>query len=96
MFNTNNAQQLASNLRTLSQRFNGVRVDAYNFWDMSLLKNTKIHETMLLEFRAEALNIFNQVTFDAPNTAPTNTLFGQVTAQKNVPRHMQLTLRLQF
>ncbi len=51
---------------------------------------------MNLEFRFEALNIFNQVTFDAPNTTPTSTLFGRVTAQKNVPRHMQLTLKLQF
>lgn len=95
-FNTNNAQQLASNIRTVSQRFGGIRADAYNYWDISALKNTKIGETMMLEFRFEALNALNQVTFDVPNSIPNNTAFGQVTAQRNVPRHMQLTLRLQF
>ena len=68
LFNRDNAQQLASNLRTLSPRFNGVRADAYNFWDASLLKNTRIKETAMLEFRFEALNVFNQVTFFGPNT----------------------------
>jgi len=51
LFNRDNAQQLASNLRTLSQRFGGIRADAYNYWDLSALKNTRIHETMMLEFR---------------------------------------------
>jgi len=96
LFNRDNAQQLASNLRTVSQRFGGIRADAYNYWDLSALKNTRIHETMMLEFRFEALNALNQVNFSAPNAVPNNTLFGQVTAQTNVPRHMQLTLRLQF
>ncbi len=95
-FNTNNAQQLANNLRTVSLRFNGIRTDAYNYWDISALKNTKLSESVAMEFRFEALNALNQMTFDAPNAVPNNTAFGQVTAQKNVPRHMQLTLRLQF
>ena len=95
-FNTNNAQQLANNLRTVSLRFGGIRTDAYNSWDISALKNTKLTETVMMEFRFEALNAFNQVNFEAPNAVPNNTLFGQVTAQRNVPRHMQLTLRLQF
>jgi hypothetical protein len=96
IFNRDNAQQLASNLRTFSPRFNGIRADAYNFWDASLLKNTKIGETASVEFRFEALNVLNQVTFFGPNTTPNNTAFGQVTAQRNVPRHMQMTLRFQF
>src|ERR1043166_7519716 len=41
-FNRDHAQQLGSNIRTLSRWFNGIRADAYNFWDASLLKNTKI------------------------------------------------------
>ena len=49
-----------------------------------------------VEFRFEALNVLNQVTFFGPNTTPNNTSFGQVTAQRNVPRHMQMTLRFQF
>ena len=96
LFNKDNAQQLANNLRTSSLRFNGIRADAYNFWDISALKNTRLTESVMLEFRFEALNALNQVNFSAPNAVPNNTLFGQVTAQLNVPRHMQLTLRLQF
>jgi len=96
IFNRDNAQQLGSNLRTLSPRFSGVRQDAYNFWDFSLLKNTRIRENVTAEFRFEALNALNQVTFFGPNTTPNNTAFGQVTAQRNVPRHMQMTVRLQF
>ncbi|MCX6631123.1 MAG: TonB-dependent receptor, partial [Candidatus Solibacter sp.] len=96
VFNRNTAEQLASNLVAFSPRFGGIRAEAYNLWDMALLKNVRFHENMKLEFRAEAMNVFNQVTFGVPNTTPTSTSFGQVTAQKNVPRRLQLTLRLQF
>jgi Carboxypeptidase regulatory-like domain/TonB dependent receptor len=95
-FNRVSSQQLANNLITLSPRFGGIRSDSYNYWDVSLLKDTRIHEKLAVEFRVEALNVLNQVTFAAPNTSPTSTSFGQVTAQMNVPRRMQFTLRLQF
>lgn len=95
-FNRNNAEQLANNLRRVSQRFTGIRADSYNFWDISALKNTQLKDNVMLEFRFEALNALNQVNFAAPNAVPNNTAFGQVTAQLNVPRHMQMTLRLQF
>jgi hypothetical protein len=49
-----------------------------------------------LELRFEALNALNQVNFASPNTSPTNLAFGQVTAQQNVPRHLQLSLRVKF
>jgi hypothetical protein len=49
VFNRDNAQQLGSNLRTLSPRFSGVRQDAYNFWDLSLLKNTRIRENVIAD-----------------------------------------------
>jgi len=59
-------------------------------------KATTVRENLKLELRAEALNGLNQVTFSPPNTTPTSTSFGQVTAQMNVPRRMQFTLRLRF
>lgn len=95
-FNTVPAQQLANNLITLSSRFGGIRGDAYNSWDASLVKNTRIRESLGLELRLEALNVFNQVNFAAPNTNPTSTAFGQVTVQNNVPRHLQLSVRVKF
>jgi hypothetical protein len=95
-FNRVSSQQLANNLITLSPRFGGIRADAYNYFDASIMKSTRIHERLAVEVRVEVLNLLNQVTFAAPNTSPTSTSFGQVTAQSNVPRRMQFTLRLQF
>jgi hypothetical protein len=95
-FNRNTAQQLANNLITLSPRFGGIRGDSSNSWDASLIKETPIKEKVQLELRFEALNLFNQVNFANPNTSPTSSAFGQVTAQYNVPRHLQLSLRLKF
>jgi len=52
-----------------------------------------------MEFRAEAFNLFNRVQFGSPNTAQStaaNNTFGQITAQQNTPRLMQMALRLRF
>ena len=94
-FNNVPSQQLSYNLRTLSLRFGNLRQDAYNYWDASMLKETHIHENYLVQFRFEAINALNQVAFSAPSTT-VGTTFGQVTAQNNVPRHMQFTLRFAF
>ena len=96
VFNRTTAQQLANNLITLSPTFAGIRAAAYNSSDSSLIKHFRIHEGLKLEARVDALNIFNQVSFGVPNVTPTSTAFGAVTTQKNVPRRLQATLRLQF
>jgi hypothetical protein len=96
VFNTVSAQQLADNLITLSPTFAKVRASAYNSSDASLLKRTTIHEQVRLEFRADFLNILNQVDFAAPNVTPTSSSFGIVTTQMNVPRRIQAMLRLTF
>ncbi len=96
VFNRNSAQQLANNLVTLSPTFARIRSAAYNSSDAALLKHVQVREGLRMEFRIDALNVFNQVTFAAPNTSPTNSTFGVVTSQMNVPRRMQGMLRLQF
>ncbi len=95
-FNRNSAQQLADNLVTLSPTFAKVRSAAYNWSDVSLVKHIQLHERARLEFRADFLNIFNQVDFAAPNVTPTSASFGVVTAQMNVPRRIQGMLKIQF
>jgi len=95
-FNRTASQQLADNLITLSPTFAGLRSQAYNSSDASLVKKVKIHERLELEVRGDFLNIFNQVTFAAPNLTPTSAAFGAVTAQMNVPRRIQGMLRLRF
>ena len=61
-------RQLASNIRTFSSRFSGVRADGPNNWDISFIKNTRISEGTQLQFRAEAINALNHPQFTAPNT----------------------------
>jgi len=68
-------------------------------YDFALFKKTAITERFNLEFRAEAFNVFNRVQFGNPNLAQTtaaNNTFGQITTQQNMPRLMQMALRLRF
>jgi len=48
------------------------------------------------QFHAEFLNAFNNAVFSNPNTDPTNVDFGKVTTQNNLPRDIQLALKLIF
>ena len=65
-------------------------------WDISLFKNTNIHENMQLQFRAESFNTFNRVQFGNPNANFDSTAFGVISSQTNNPRTLQLALRLTF
>ncbi len=71
---------LGSNLRTFPLRFTGLRQDGYNNWDLSLFKNIRLKERLTFQLRCEAQDAFNHAMFAAPNAAPANTLFGQVSA----------------
>jgi hypothetical protein len=93
-FNRNAAQQLASNLRALSTRFGEVRADGMDTWDISAVKNIQVTERWRVQFRAEALNAMNHSNLAAPNTAPTNTLFGRVTSTVGFPRYIHFGLKL--
>ena len=95
-FNKNNAQQLGSNIRTFPSRFSGVRADGPNNWDLSIIKNTRIKESVSLQFRAEAINALNHPQFTAPNTTPTSTAFGTVTGEFAWPRVIQFGLKALF
>ena len=64
--------------------------------DLGASKVISLPEKWALEFRAEFYNIFNRVQFSPPNTQPGSSTFGQVTAQYNQPRLIQLALRLMF
>ncbi len=65
-------------------------------YDMALLKNTRIRESMTLQFRAEAFNLFNHTNFQTVGTTLTTTsTFGHVTAVRD-PRILQLALKLAF
>ncbi len=78
-FETDSRRQLASNIRTFPLRLTGLRADGFNHWDLSAFKHFRLHERLTLQLRAEAQGALNHPLFGSPNTAPTNTLFGQVT-----------------
>lgn len=88
--------QLGSNIRTLPSRFAGLRGDALNLWDLSVSKNFTIVEKVKLQLRGEFLNAFNKVIFDNPDLNPRNSTFGQLTGQANLPRDVQIGLKLIF
>jgi hypothetical protein len=95
-FNRNAAQQLASNIRTFPLRFNGLRGDAQNRWDISAIKYFRIREDVNFQFRAESFNALNKTILSNPNTAPTNTAFGRITGTEAPARTFQFALKLEF
>jgi hypothetical protein len=68
----------------------------FNF-DTSLIKNTRIKEKHIVQFRAEFFNFFNHPQFAAPATAvSTAATFGQITATTVNPRVIQFALKYTF
>ncbi len=80
------------------------------FWDMDLsaIKNTKITERVIAEFRVEAFNLFNHPNFAQPITpgflgaVMTSSTFGQITSTRfptgdaGSSRQLQFALKLKF
>jgi hypothetical protein len=70
--------------------------------DLAVLKETKIKESMNLQFRAEFFNIFNRANFGLPGAAAfsgtgiPNSQFGKITSIVGTPRQVQLALKLIF
>jgi hypothetical protein len=64
-------------------------------FSISALKNIRIHERYVVQFRAEALNFLNHPSFNAPGNALGSANFGVISAARD-PRIMQLGLRLDF
>jgi hypothetical protein len=62
----------------------------------SVIKRFPIHDQLGVEFRAEAFNVLNKVDFGLPNAQFNSSTFGQITSQYNLPRNIQLALKLHF
>ena len=68
-------------------------------WDFSALKNTRIHERMNLQFRAEIFNLLNRANFNTPNLivfTPTGVSgsAGAITSTSTTSRQVQFGLKL--
>ena len=72
-----------------------LREDSYKTLDFSLFKQFRIG-THRLVFRAEAFNLTNTPSFNAPNTAIDTTAGGRVTSTASAPRQMQFALKYDF
>ena len=98
-FNKVTAQQLASNVRTFPMRFDSVRNDDVNNFDLSLIKNVSIGGGRMFQFRFESLNALNHPLFPGVNNlAPTAVQFGSIvtSAQQNYARRTQVTVKFIF
>jgi len=95
-FETATAKQLGSNYRTAPRQFPGVKTQGLNLWDLSVIKAFAIRESVRLQFRTEFINAFNHAQFADPSRSATNSNFGKITGQSNLPRNIQLALRMVF
>ena len=95
-FNRVSGQQLDRNIRTMPLRFSGIRGDGQARWDYSIIKNFPAGETVKIQFRAEVFNAWNHANFNAPNTTPANSAFGQITSTSSDARTWQFALKLTF
>lgn len=83
---------------------NAIRGPGFSDVDFSLLKNTKITESVRLQFRAEAFDIFNHANFGNPGNRVQvgSTTFGVVTdtrfatGDSGSSRQLQFALKLIF
>jgi hypothetical protein len=95
-FETDSRRQLVYNYWIMSSRFNDIRADGMNLWNLSALKNTAVTERIRVQFRGEYLNAFNHTNFARPGTSPTSLDFGVVTSQAGYPRRVQVGLKVLF
>jgi hypothetical protein len=66
--------------RTFPFRIDGVRAPSLNHLNMNVARTVRLGSSKTLQFRVDALNVFNHETFADPNLNPTSTQFGRITA----------------
>ncbi len=66
--------------------------------DMGLFKNFAMpwSDHQRLQFRTDAFNVFNNVSFAPPSNGLNSASFGIINAQQNAPRVLQVALRFDF
>ncbi len=87
--------QLASNIRTLPSRWDGLRTPRFTNWDMSFVKGLEFGRVRA-QLHIELYNAFNDVFFNNANLTPTSADFGKVSSQNNLPRNVQIGMKILF
>jgi hypothetical protein len=75
---------------------NILREDRFKTFDFSVFKQFRITEGSQLQFRAEAFNVTNTASFNAPNTQIDTASGGRVTSTASLPRQIQFALKYSF
>jgi hypothetical protein len=74
---------------------NDLRADPYHDLDASLFKNFAV-ERVTIQFRAEAFNALNQLTYGTPNNNISASTFGTVSTERSTERILQLGVKALF
>jgi hypothetical protein len=67
----------------------------YQNFNASLVKNTQLSESIKLQLRAEAFNLFNHLNFNLPDNFLGSPTFGRILSAQS-PRHLQFGVKLLF
>jgi hypothetical protein len=90
----------ANTLQMWSSRLAGVRIPGVHNVDISVIKRNRLTERFDLVFRTDFINGFNSPQFfSGPVTSVTSGNFGRISGamdQSNLPRFIQLSMKLQF
>ncbi len=73
-----------------------LRGEGIDDWDLSLGKDTKVGDRLVVHFEAEFLNAFNRVQFGPPDLNISDSTYGQVSNTLNNPRQIQFAARFDF
>ncbi len=93
------SQPAAFTLGNTSRTLPNVRTDGIRNFDFSIFKDFPfkvLGEGQRLQFRGEFFNLFNTPQFGVPGTTLGTSSFGVVSSQSNIPRQVQLALKILF
>ncbi len=93
---TANQPVTGTHIRTLPTQVTNSRQDGIVSLDMSAIKDNRINDRFQVQLRGDFFNALNHPNFSAPNVSPTSAAFGTITSQANLPRTIQLGLRVTF
>lgn len=97
-FDTNPADQPVTgmHIRTLPTQVANAHADGIDSLDVSISKQSQITGKVSASLRADFFNALNRPQFSAPNLNPVSSGFGKITSQANLPRQMQMELKISF
>lgn len=81
---------------TLGRVASNLRSDGARNIDFSIFKSFRVRERATVVLRGESFNLMNHPEFSAPGTMVNTPLFGVVSSQANLPRQLQIGLKVLF